>query len=160
MEEHIPSRHLTGNKNKKPWISKTTQQKLKRLKRLYSRQKTSKKAKDRQQYVKARSEIQKEQRQEYWRYIEGLIDDTQDMDTTTKQKKFWHYIRSLRKDNCSVSPLKDQGKLHSNPIDKANILNQQYKSVFTREDTANIPKMKGEAFPPMPDITIELPGVI
>jgi hypothetical protein len=43
----------------------------------------------------------------------------------SKQIKFWNYIKSLRKDNCRVSPLKDKGKLHAESIDKANILNKQ-----------------------------------
>jgi hypothetical protein len=60
----------------------------------------------------------------------------------------------LRRDTCGVSPLKDKGKLHAESIDKANILNNQYQSVFTREDKSSIPNPEGEPSPTMPDIEI------
>ena len=66
----------------------------------------------------------------------------------------------MRKDNCGVSPLKDNGKLYSDPADKATILNKQYQSVFTKEDNSNIPTPEGEPSPPMPDIDITTEGIL
>ena len=64
-----------------------------------------------------------------------------------KQKRFWSYIKSLRKDTSGVSPLKENGKMHADPKDKADILNRQCASVFTKEDASkSIPK------PSMPGI--------
>ena len=44
----------------------------------------------------------------------------------------WSYIKSLRKDNTGLAPLKDKGRLRNAAVDKANILNRQYQSVFTQ----------------------------
>jgi hypothetical protein len=44
---------------------------------------------------------------------------------------FWKYIKSRKNDNIGVSPLKSNGKLVSNSKGKAEILIQQFKSVFT-----------------------------
>ena len=49
------------------------------------------------------------------------------------------YIKSKRQDGNGVSPLKENGQLHSDSRRKAEILNNQFCSVFTSEDTTNIP---------------------
>ena len=49
--------------------------------------------------------------------------------------------------------------MHADPKDKASILNKQYESTFTREDTSNIPQPRGEPCSTMPDIIITEDGV-
>ena len=48
-------------------------------------------------------------------------------------KPFWKYIKAQKNDNVGVSPLKSQGKLHSEGKDKAEILINQFSSVFTKQ---------------------------
>ena len=75
-------------------------------------------------------------------------------------KRFWSFVKSLRKDNSGVAPLKDQGKMHADPVDKANILNRQYESVFTKEEEEeDTPVLQGNPYPEMPNITICQEGV-
>jgi len=50
--------------------------------------------------------------------------------------------------------------MHSDPLDKANILNQQYQSVFTQEDTTSIPTLDGNPSPTMPDIEVTTEGIL
>ena len=77
----------------------------------------------------------------------------------TKQKRFWNYIKSLRKDNTGISPLKDKGRLFNNPKDKANILNRQYVSVHTHEDQDQVPSPSGTPFPDIDAIQVTEEGV-
>ena len=49
--------------------------------------------------------------------------------------------------------------MHADPVDKANILNHQYESVYTREDEGDIPCLDGQPYPSMPDITVTKEGV-
>ena len=51
------------------------------------------------------------------------------------------------------------GKLHNEPLDKANILNRQYEAMFTREDKTSIPVPEGIPTSTMPDINITTKGV-
>jgi hypothetical protein len=52
-------------------------------------------------------------------------------------------------------------KCMADPKDKADILNRQSESVFTKEDTSTtIPKPAGNPFPSMPDINITEEGVL
>ena len=63
------------------------------------------------------------------------------------QKRFWSYIKSLRKDT-------------RDPKDKAAILNRQYEFACTKEDTSTIiPQPASNSIPSMPDINISDEGV-
>lgn len=55
-------------------------------------------------------------------------------------KSFWSYMNSKTKIRAGISDLKDEnGVLKSSSIDKANILNNFFASVFTHEGTSEIP---------------------
>lgn len=47
-------------------------------------------------------------------------------------KPFWNYAKSKREDNIGIAPLKSKGKLVSNPKERAELLVDQYQSVFTK----------------------------
>ena len=68
---------------------------------------------------------------------------------TNNKKQFWSYIKRLWKDHSGVSPLTVNGKTSSSAKDKAEILNNQFQSVFTKENLLNIPKFPLTVFPPM-----------
>ena len=74
-------------------------------------------------------------------------------------KKFWNFIKHQRTDHSGVAPLKVNGSLITDPLMKAEALNDQFQSVFTREsDLDNIPTPKKTAAT-MPRIHITKPGV-
>ena len=111
--------------------------------------------------MKAR--VQKAERQAYWNYLDKMLDfgDPETEHQTGKMKRFWSFVKSLRKDNSGVAPLKDQGKIHADPVDKANILNRQYESVFTEEkEDEDTPVLEGNTYPEMPNIMISQEGVL
>ena len=74
-------------------------------------------------------------------------------------KPLWRYIKSKHQDGNGVSPLKENGQLHSDSRRKAEILNNQFCSVFTSEDTKNIPKLPGPPNTEMPKFKITVQGV-
>ena len=51
------------------------------------------------------------------------------------------------------------GQLHSDSRRKAEILNQQFCSVFTDEDTTNLPKLEGPPTSDMNNIEITQSGI-
>ena len=154
MEKYIPQKLIRGTKTRKPWIDK-------QMKSLFRKQKLSHRPKDVSTYKQMRERVQKAERQANRRHINNLIEigDTEKDLNPGKQKRFWSFIKFLRKDNCGVAPLKENGKMHADPKDKANILNRQYESTFTREDTSNIPQQRGEPCSTMPDIIVTEEGV-
>ena len=50
------------------------------------------------------------------------------------------YVKSRKQDNIGVSPLKSNGQLVNDSKGKADILINQFKSVFTREENKTLPK--------------------
>ena len=61
----------------------------------------------------------------------------------TNPKGFWAYVRSKMETRSGIAPLlenpKDPDSLKFDDLDKANILQDQFSSVFTRESTTNVP---------------------
>ena len=80
--------------------------------------------------------------------------------TASIQKNFWSYIKVTKKDCVGTAPLKDNGILFSDSKNKAEILNKQYQSVFSKEDLTSIPTPSEAPFPSMPEIIISQEGVL
>ena len=101
--------------------------------------------------------------QAYWAYMETIIDFSSPIerpnDHVTKQKRFWSFIRSVRKDSSGVSPLRSEGEIHSSAEKKAEILNQQFTSLFTQEPPGPLPDKDPSPHPTMPDICISKEGI-
>ncbi len=98
-------------------------------------------------------------RNAYWKHIETIITPMQD-DQYSGLKRFWGFIKSMRKDHVGVTTLKDNGKVYTDPKEKANLLNRQFESVFTQEDP--IPDNllpKHHTHPTIQDIQFTVPGI-
>ena len=67
-------------------------------------------------------------------------------------KKFWKYIKSKKRDNCGVPTLVVNGKETDDSKGKADLLNKQYISVFSKERDYD-PDLKGEASPEIGPLT-------
>ena len=76
-------------------------------------------------------------------------------------KRFWKFIKYNKTDSCSISQLKKQGKSITDPKNIADVLNQQFESVFTRETDVPANLLQATSrHPEMPDILFTLPGVL
>ena len=75
-------------------------------------------------------------------------------------KKFFTFCKSKKCDSQGVAPLKKNGLVHSDSRTKANILNHQFASVFTKENLQNLPQLDPNKYQKMPDITIDQCGVL
>ena len=68
------------------------------------------------------------------------MEDIISEDLSSNPKRFWAYVKSKGQESAGVSPLQDKdGFLKSDSVSKVEILNHQFKSVFIKEDTTNIP---------------------
>ena len=57
------------------------------------------------------------------------------------RRQFWKYIRAKRKDKHNISTLVVNGQHISDTREKADVLNNYFESVFTKENLSNIPIM-------------------
>ena len=83
--------------------------------------------------------------------LDLLKNDDTNLETRkpTMTKRFWTYIRSKRQDNVGVAPLEINDDAVSDSREKANLLSNYFKSVFTKEDPQS---MTPEATSPYSDI--------
>ena len=103
-------------------------------------------------------------RKDYSSYVNNIIPDTSNdltnsHDRPPKPKRFFSFLKALRKDGDTVSPLKSMGRLLTDNTEKADALNQQFCSVFSNDNGAPIPSKPKRNFPKMPTIKINVPGV-
>jgi len=89
-------------------------------------------------------------------FVNNIISSAFDDNDT---KPFWKFVRAKRCDNNGIAPLKTDGCLYSDSQSKADIRNRQFSSVFTRENTIDIPVLPGVSYPSMSDIVVEPYGV-
>ena len=92
----------------------------------------------------------------------SLESDSPDPDCPRKNekaKKFWSFVKSLKKDASGINTLRENRILKTDTLDKANICNRQFQSAFTRETNDEIPSKGTSPFTDMGEITVDPKGV-
>jgi hypothetical protein len=125
---------------------------LKRKKRLLQRARASR---DWAPYRNYQKYCRRELRRAEWQYINGTIQEGLD---SNNSKPFWRFVKARKQDSTGVSPLKDNGQLHSDSQTKADLLLQQFKSVFTKSTGAPLPNLSPPTSHIRP-ITVTVAGV-
>ncbi len=146
ISEFIPSK-LSKENEDYPWIPDSLKCLIRKRDRLYNKwQKTHSPAlKEKVNDLKHR--VQREMRQNYWEYLSNMF--TED---DSNNKKFWSYIKKLRKDSQGVGSLKQQGNIVTETKEKAKLLNEQFQSAFTKEEPGPLPDKGPSPHPTMPDM--------
>ena len=157
LDKYVPSKRTSCRYNA-PWITSA----LKRL----SRKKNVSLGKPRKalgntgtrdgRYKSCKASINQGMMQAKDKFVTNIINSAFIGNNT---KPFWKFVRAKRCDNTGISPLKEGGRLFSDSQSKADILNRQFTSVFSVEDTTTIPTPPGDVFPSMPDIVVDVHGV-
>ena len=86
------------------------------------------------------------------------MEDIISPDIKRNPKRFFTFIKNRKCDNNGISPLRDQGQIHIDDTSKANILNRQFSSVFSKQDTFT-PPLTGPRNIAMSDINVDESGV-
>ena len=76
-------------------------------------------------------------------YINAAVSN----DEGGKYKGFWRYVRSFKCDNTGTAVLMKDGVTATTPVEKAELLNKQFSSVFTSEDTDSVLKFPRRSTP-------------
>ena len=129
VEKYVPSK-MTSTRYHLPWMDKNLKKLSSNKHKLYNRAKSTGKSEDWDKFKLVKHQCQKERRASHNQYVADLLKTSYEEKTS---KKFWKYIKSRKTDNVEVQPLRSEGKLHSDDKDKAEILNKQFKSVFTKD---------------------------
>ena len=98
----------------------------------------------------------RETRRAFDSYLMEILDPATDLNA----KRLYLYVKSQKKDSSSVGPLRgSDGQTYSSPEKKANILNDQFSSVFNVDDDTDMPELEPSPYDAMPSIDIHINGV-
>jgi len=104
---------------------------------------------------KLRNLINKKLGKAHTEYLNRLFDNS----FAGNRRQFWKYIRSRHKEKCGIPSLSTGGTQYNSPMEKANVLNNYFTSVFTNEDLYTVPNMHGRDIPTMPPISLSTAGI-
>ena len=149
MNCHIPTK-IISKRNQTPWINRRIKRMHKRKQREFNSYKQRRDSASYEMFSKQRKITYTETRNAHRSYISSICPDS--------PKRFWSYIKSLKVYNIGIPTLNNNNKLESDSRLKAEILNNQFKSVFTHENVY-LPQEPSTNIPSMPDIIITTEGV-
>ena len=128
IEQSIPSR-MTKSKPHLPWITKNIiRMQIKRHK-THAKAKKTKKNKHWEHFKNLRKVAKKEITKSYHNYINNIIGES----LSTNPKRFWSFIKQTIPEKLGIPTLHSNDKMQTTDHDKANTLNNNFKSVFTNE---------------------------
>ena len=152
MDTFIPSK-IFKKKNTVPWFNRNLKRMTRRKARLYRHAKKSKQWSEFKQYQKlCKREFKKAE-------VDFVNNTIQEGFDNNNSKPFWRYVKAKRQDNVGVAPLKVKGVLHSESKNKAQILVEQFYSVFTKTGNKVLSKLSKQFKYELPGLTITVPGV-
>ena len=73
-----------------------------------------------------------------------------------KKKRLFRHVKSLRKGYCSLGTLHKDGNNYTDNQTKSEILNEQFSSVFTRDDSSELPYMEDSPYQDIPSINFDI----
>ena len=147
-----------------PWIDATIKGLVKKRQKIYLPARKSKDPDVKIHYKRFRAHVQKVLRDAYWKHVSNIFtfeNDSSDPDTPKpeKIKKFWSFVKSLKKEAYGITSLRENGILKTDSNKKANICKRQFQSASTREDDSDPPLKGASPFSSMRDITVDPKGV-
>ena len=126
---------------------------MKKRKKLYDRARSTQTTGDWEAYRKARNKVIQSLREAHQNYSTYLFDNSY----TDNHKRFWPLVKRLRKNYEPVATLYADDDLQTTQASKAEALNPQFYSVFTKEDN-NTPIISSPQYPNMPEVIFTTNG--
>ena len=154
MDKHVPHK-LTTSRFNLPWFNGSLRRIVKRKQRLYNKAVKSGSSSDWtvfKDFRKKTHKLIKKSRSEY-------IRDTLGSAIQEDPKMFWSFIKKLKQENSGISDLEMDGRIVSDDKKKADILNEQFQSVFTTEPDGDIPSLGDSPYQQIKHLSITKEGV-
>ena len=139
----VPQRNINSRKRQKPlWLTNKLVAKTKAKNSAFKKYRSSRSSEDYVKYAKARNQVKWECRKAVRDFEKKIAQESK-----TNPKAFYKYAGSKLKTRSGVADLlKPDGTTATTNKDKANTLNSFFTSVFTNENTSNLPIFQDRAF--------------
>ena len=138
VEEHVPKKRRR-NHDRPGWLNQEIVREIRRKKKQW---KMAKQGIEVEKYKETEKKVRNLIRNTKRRFEKKLAQGGEDGHS---KRQFFSYVRTKTKSRPGVGPLKDEeGKMISGDKEMAEMLNEFFVSVFTREDTRDIPVPRPE----------------
>ena len=143
INDNVPSK-FAHKRTHLPWMTVELQRLIRKKQHVYNRMKTYHQENDRTECKMLQKRVSQMLKSQHKSYITNIMSSTND------KKPFWQYIKTKRQENVGVNTLKSTDeKAITNAFEKANILNQYFKSVFVTENSDTFPSKPNSPYPPI-----------
>ena len=146
----IPHR-LSHANNQPPLITHSIKRLSRKKQHKYNNARRTNSDNDWLEYCNFKKEIQKLCRTSHNNYLSSLLDNHNKC-----TKKFCQHVKSMRKEQTSIITLHYNGE---NSQHKANVLNNQFVSVFTSKDQSPLSRITNKSIPDISQLSINVDGV-
>ena len=126
---------MTSPRENQPWLSKSLLAPIRKKPYLYNKAKRTNKADLWAKYKLCKRQTQRAIRSARWSFLKNKLSESLEQKNS---KPFWRYIKSKRQNGNGVSPLKENGQLHSDSRRKAEIFTNQFLPQFLPRKTPQI----------------------
>ena len=135
VDKFIPVKKQCQKKMKPKWMDRYCLECVKQKSKTWNKYLRTRNQIDYMNFCAARNKATKATIYAKRKYERSIAQNIKD-----NPKTFWSYVRSKTKSRTGIADLKgENGQMLSTDIDKANALNDFFASVFTNEDTQQVP---------------------
>jgi len=148
----VPSK-MTSKRHNVPWMNRSLRCLCRKKNRFYKKGRRSGSPSSWTRYKESKTAVTKSLWEARNNYIGSIINNAfRDNDI----KLFWRFIKSqCNNDGLGITLLKSGDHLVADASSKAELINHQFKLVFSKEDTTTVPTLQGPRFPSISNITID-----
>ena len=152
---NIPSK-LSNSRHNLPWMNRNFKKLIRKKGRRFNLRK-QRSLEDRARYLDIEQMVKRELRDAERVYVNSIL---QNVLESGNNKPFWKYVKSQKQETFGISALKSNGNVITDSLSKAEILNSQFKSVFTPQSGNTFPQLPGTQFPQIKPLLISENGVL
>ena len=138
--ECIPTEMVRG-KSSFPWITQEIKRLIRKRDHFYRKFKTTGDQTKRSKFLCLRKIIKCKTKLGYTTYLEGLLRLDSETSTACDSKKLFSFLKNSRQDQVGSPPLKQGSKRTTEPVQKANVQNNQFQSVFPPKEPLTLSRL-------------------
>ena len=155
MDACIPHK-MTSSRYNLPWFNRSLRRQSRAKQRLYNKAKRSQNPQHWSEFRDTRKCLHKNLKSAREKYVSDYLGES----IKENPKRFWSFVKHLKKDDPGVADFKVDGQIICDGVMKSDLLNKQFSNVYTKEDLASIPAVGHSPKPTIGSLTVTLPGVI
>ena len=144
---------MTSSRHSQSWFNRSVRRPSRRKHRAYPKPMQRSCKKDWTRYKNIQKSCKEACKKAINDYVCDMVSDE------SSCKKLYSFVKDKKCDNSGIAPLKKDGITHNDASTKSEILNGQFLSAFTTEDTSCFPDLGTSNYPDAPEIHVNPNGV-